>query len=101
MYTKDKIDFETIETIDINLIAYDTGHPQLSTTATIFIKVININDNSPIFNQVWLFIYNIIFIWCKLIYSKNKIRIKLLTNILLISTNKCNTLLNIKAYNIY
>jgi hypothetical protein len=52
IYTKEKLDFESIETININLIAYDTGHPQLSTTATILIKVININDNSPIFNEV-------------------------------------------------
>lgn len=52
LYTKEKLDFESIETIDINLIAYDTGHPQLSTTATIFIKVVNINDNTPVFNQV-------------------------------------------------
>ncbi|XP_025413054.1 cadherin-87A isoform X2 [Sipha flava] len=51
IYTKEKLDFESIETININLIAYDTGHPQLSTTATILIKVININDNSPIFNE--------------------------------------------------
>ncbi|VVC44201.1 Hypothetical protein CINCED_3A007173 [Cinara cedri] len=51
LYTKERLDFERVETIDINLIAYDTGHPQLSTTATIFIKIININDNSPIFNQ--------------------------------------------------
>lgn len=41
-----------MEIIEINLIAYDAGHPQLSTTATIFIKVVNINDNTPVFNQV-------------------------------------------------
>lgn len=52
LFIKEKLDFEQIETIDLNLIAYDTGHPQLSTNATIFIKVINVNDNSPIFNQV-------------------------------------------------
>lgn len=52
LYTKEVLDYESIETIDINLIAYDTGHPQLSTTATIFIKIININDNNPVFNQV-------------------------------------------------
>ncbi|XP_022160935.1 cadherin-87A isoform X1 [Myzus persicae] len=51
LFTKQKLDFETIENININLIVYDTGHPQLSTTATIFIKVTNINDNSPVFNQ--------------------------------------------------
>jgi len=52
MFTKQKLDFETIENININLIVYDTGHPQLSTAATIFIKIININDNTPVFNQV-------------------------------------------------
>lgn len=52
LFTKEKLDFESMETIDINLIAYDTGHPQLSTTATIFIKIVNINDNTPVFNQV-------------------------------------------------
>ncbi|XP_025199596.1 cadherin-87A isoform X2 [Melanaphis sacchari] len=51
IFTKEKIDFETIENIDLNLIVYDTGHPQLSTTATIFIKITNINDNTPVFNQ--------------------------------------------------
>jgi len=56
MFTKQKLDFETIENININLIVYDTGHPQLSTTATIFIKVININDNTPVFNQVLYYI---------------------------------------------
>ncbi|XP_026808223.1 cadherin-87A [Rhopalosiphum maidis] len=51
IFTKEKLDFETIENIDLNLIVYDTGHPQLSTTATIFIKITNINDNTPVFNQ--------------------------------------------------
>lgn len=55
LYTKEKLDFESTESIDVNLIVYDTGHPQLSTVATIFIKVININDNSPTFKQVgWI-----------------------------------------------
>lgn len=63
LYIKEKIDFEKIETIDLNLVAYDTGHPQLSTIATIFIKVINVNDNPPIFNQVSFIQFYIILIY--------------------------------------
>lgn len=51
IFIKEKLDFETIENIDLNLIVYDTGHPQLSTTANVFIKITNINDNTPVFNQ--------------------------------------------------
>lgn len=57
LYTKEKLDFESIENIDINLIVYDTGNPQLSTTATIFVKIININDNTPIFKQVFYILF--------------------------------------------
>ena len=34
-----------------NVIAYDSGIPQLSAMATIHVNVININDNEPVFNQ--------------------------------------------------
>lgn len=29
----------------------DTGDPQLTSTARVFVNVININDNSPLFNE--------------------------------------------------
>ncbi|XP_050430558.1 cadherin-87A [Adelges cooleyi] len=51
LYTKERLDFENIETISVTLFAYDTGHPQLSSSATIIINVINVNDNNPVFNQ--------------------------------------------------
>lgn len=57
LFIKKKLDFESIESIDINLIVYDTGNPQLSTTATIFVKIININDNTPIFKQVFYILF--------------------------------------------
>ncbi|XP_050531653.1 cadherin-87A [Daktulosphaira vitifoliae] len=51
LYIKKKIDFENIETISITLIAYDTGYPQLSSSAIISIQILDVNDNYPIFNQ--------------------------------------------------
>lgn len=34
-----------------NVIAYDSGIPQLSAMVTIHVNVVNINDNEPVFNQ--------------------------------------------------
>ncbi|RWS15955.1 cadherin-87A-like protein [Dinothrombium tinctorium] len=54
------IDFEKIATdaeqdsqvqIRFNVMAYDSGVPQLSAKAVIIVNVININDNEPIFTQ--------------------------------------------------
>lgn len=37
--------------IKFNVTVTDTGVPQLTSTARVFVNVININDNSPHFNE--------------------------------------------------
>uniref|UniRef100_A0A336M3D8 CSON011390 protein n=1 Tax=Culicoides sonorensis TaxID=179676 RepID=A0A336M3D8_CULSO len=49
--SKKRIDYEKVKTIQLIAIVTDTGIPQLSSTATINIDVININDNDPIFDM--------------------------------------------------
>lgn len=33
------------------MVAYDTGVPQLSTTAGVTVNVVNINDEAPVFDE--------------------------------------------------
>jgi protocadherin alpha len=40
-----------VKLIKFNVAVKDTGIPQLTSTAQILVKVININDNAPHFNQ--------------------------------------------------
>lgn len=49
--TKSRIDYETVKLITFNVTVKDTGVPQLTSTAQILVKVININDNAPHFNE--------------------------------------------------
>jgi len=49
--TKSRIDYENVKLIKFNVTVTDTGVPQLTSTAQIFVNVININDNSPQFNE--------------------------------------------------
>ncbi|XP_072154327.1 cadherin-87A isoform X2 [Bemisia tabaci] len=49
--SKSRIDFEKVETIHFNLFAYDSGLPQMSSSALFIVHVNNTNDNSPVFNQ--------------------------------------------------
>lgn len=37
--------------IKFNVTVTDTGLPQLTSTAQIFVNIININDNAPQFNE--------------------------------------------------
>lgn len=46
---KNKLDRETIAEYEIQVIAKDQGIPQQSSTATVFLRVDDINDNSPDF----------------------------------------------------
>ncbi|CAG9797944.1 unnamed protein product [Chironomus riparius] len=46
---RNKLDRETITEYEIQVIAKDQGIPQQSSTATVFLKVEDINDNSPEF----------------------------------------------------
>lgn len=49
---KGRIDYEEIQTIRMNIVAYDTGIPQLSAVALMTCNVINTNDNDPVFSEV-------------------------------------------------
>ncbi|XP_049820113.1 cadherin-87A isoform X2 [Aethina tumida] len=46
---KKQIDYETTKQINFTIIAFDSGIPQLNATATVKVKVINLNDNDPVF----------------------------------------------------
>ncbi|KAG8178249.1 hypothetical protein JTE90_000350 [Oedothorax gibbosus] len=48
---KSRVDYETIQEIKFKVVAYDTGIPQMSASALITAKVLNINDNDPMFDQ--------------------------------------------------
>lgn len=48
---KGRIDYEEIQTIRMNIVAYDTGIPQLSAVALVTCNVINTNDNDPVFSE--------------------------------------------------
>lgn len=50
IWTKSRIDYETIKEIILNASVTDTGIPQLTSTAEIIVDVINTNDNDPVFN---------------------------------------------------
>ncbi|CAL1530727.1 unnamed protein product [Lymnaea stagnalis] len=52
MIVIDRIDFEQIERFELTATCTDTGQPQLSNSTRILVNVININDNTPIFNQI-------------------------------------------------
>jgi hypothetical protein len=49
--TKSRIDYEKVKLIKFNATVTDTGIPQLTSTAQIYVNIININDNAPLFNQ--------------------------------------------------
>ena len=53
---KNKLDRETISDYEIQVIARDQGVPQQSSTATVFLKVEDINDNNPEFYPKQYFI---------------------------------------------
>ncbi|XP_060523658.1 cadherin-87A isoform X2 [Cylas formicarius] len=48
---KKVIDYEKIKKLNFTVVAFDSGIPQLNTTATVMVNVVNLNDNDPIFAQ--------------------------------------------------
>ncbi|CAH0559618.1 unnamed protein product [Brassicogethes aeneus] len=46
---KKEIDYEATQELNFSIIAFDSGVPQLNATALVKVKVINLNDNDPIF----------------------------------------------------
>ncbi|XP_076454192.1 cadherin-87A-like isoform X2 [Babylonia areolata] len=46
-----RLDYESRHNVTLIARAFDTGRPQLSNTTRVFIRIININDNPPVFNQ--------------------------------------------------
>ncbi|XP_028130157.2 cadherin-87A [Diabrotica virgifera virgifera] len=48
---KKKIDYEKLKILNFTIVAFDSGVPQLNATATVLVKVLNINDNDPIFTE--------------------------------------------------
>ncbi|UYV77676.1 hypothetical protein LAZ67_15001894 [Cordylochernes scorpioides] len=50
--TKARLDYEEVKQVKINVVAYDAGVPQMSAIAMVTVDVINVNDHSPVFNQL-------------------------------------------------
>ncbi|KAG5879259.1 hypothetical protein JTB14_012529 [Gonioctena quinquepunctata] len=48
---KKKIDYEKTKELNFSVVAFDTGVPQLNASAIVYVKVVNLNDNDPIFTQ--------------------------------------------------
>lgn len=46
-----RIDYERVHQINFTVVAYDTGVPQLSTSAGVTVNVVNINDEAPVFDE--------------------------------------------------
>ncbi|XP_055015021.1 protocadherin Fat 4-like [Boleophthalmus pectinirostris] len=55
--TKDFLDREEVSHYDITIKATDCGEPPLSTTKTLSIQILDVNDNSPQFEQNPLYFY--------------------------------------------
>ncbi|XP_029049380.1 cadherin-87A [Osmia bicornis bicornis] len=49
--TSQVIDYEETKQLEFNVVAYDSGVPQLSATAKVTITVINVNDENPRFEK--------------------------------------------------
>ena len=48
---KNRLDRETNEKVEFEVIATDNGSPPMSSTATVSITVTDANDNAPVFTQ--------------------------------------------------
>ncbi|CAH0724033.1 unnamed protein product, partial [Brenthis ino] len=46
-----RIDYEKVHSINFTLVSFDSGVPQLSSSAGVFVEVININDEEPKFSN--------------------------------------------------
>ncbi|XP_074032325.1 cadherin 87A [Leptinotarsa decemlineata] len=47
---KKKIDYEKTKELNFTIVTFDTGVPQLNASAIVYVKVVNLNDNDPIFS---------------------------------------------------
>ncbi|CAG9580188.1 unnamed protein product [Danaus chrysippus] len=46
-----RIDYEATPSLNFTLVAHDSGVPQLSSSAAVFVEIININDEKPVFSD--------------------------------------------------
>ncbi|CAL4115826.1 unnamed protein product, partial [Meganyctiphanes norvegica] len=46
----DRLDYETQHQLSFTVMAWDTGIPTLSATATVLVELINVNDEEPVFS---------------------------------------------------
>ena len=53
--TARSLDYESVQTVSFIVEATDVGNPQLTSTATVRVNVVNINDNSPQFTSVSIY----------------------------------------------
>lgn len=47
--TTQSIDYEKVHSVNFTLVAYDSGVPQLSTSASVQVQILNVNDEEPTF----------------------------------------------------
>ncbi|KAJ8921829.1 hypothetical protein NQ315_008461 [Exocentrus adspersus] len=47
---KKLIDYEKTKELNFSVVAFDSGVPQLNATAIVLVKVVNLNDNDPVFS---------------------------------------------------
>ncbi|XP_018562347.1 cadherin-87A [Anoplophora glabripennis] len=46
---KQEIDYEKTKELNFSVVAFDSGVPQLNATAIVLVKIVNLNDNDPVF----------------------------------------------------
>ena len=51
VYAAVPLDYETVHEISLSVIAYDLGDPSMSSTATVLVTIIDVNDKPPVFPQ--------------------------------------------------
>ncbi|KAG1695314.1 Cadherin-87A [Nymphon striatum] len=51
LMVKSRIDYESIQAIKFEVLVLDKGVPQLTSTATVNVNIININDKDPMFTE--------------------------------------------------
>lgn len=49
-----RIDYEKVENLQFKALAWDNVEPKMTATATVYVQIKNINDNSPQFLVRWL-----------------------------------------------
>lgn len=60
IYTVRELDAETKRSYDFNVTARDNGQPSLNATAPVHIDVLDVNDNSPVFDPTVNLTFNVI-----------------------------------------